>query len=238
MNINKILKFYLVLTLSISAIAALSYSSFVKENMSTFSSSVLGSFEGMSDTSKYTSEKLFANVLPISKEDSHSIDVATSPLTVNFNLSRDANKTSAVPGESNAEIMQIKIKSTDANLVLKSINFKLEGVNPDMIERVYLIDENKNIHKAELDDGYARFSNISIAAEAEKAILLSLRVDVSKDLHTGERFRFDIEEPNDIQLFANDEVYEIRQQYPIRGTYLSIAKNRPWTMKSKNDKKK
>lgn len=210
--------------LSISTIAAISYSDFFKSNMSVLSANVINSFENISDNSHYNSSKLFTNVLSVSREKEEKISIDKGPLMLNFNLSNNANRGFAFSGENNAEIMQIKIKSPEAKLVIKSLKFKIVGVDPSMVKNAYLIDQNKKITSATFNNDYLKFSNIMAESEVSEPILLSLRLDLAKELKSSDRIRLDIEQSEDINLIANGDSYELKQQYPIRGRYLSIIK--------------
>jgi hypothetical protein len=57
--------------------------------------------------------------------------------------------------------------------------------------------------------------------------IVSLRVDLSENLKTGQRLRFDIAAPEDIKLLLDGKKYELSKYYPFKGEYLTIARQRP-----------
>ena len=59
-------------------------------------------------------------------------------------------------------------------------------------------------------------------------VILTLYVNLSLKLHTGQRIRMDIEKPEDLVLLVGKKLYEVSGYYPIKGEYISIARPRPW----------
>lgn len=215
MNINKILKFYLVLTLSIGSMALLGYSPNSKHPLKEFTES------------SFYNQKLFTSVLPIENSRNVLSSVNTGDYTVNFTLSSDPEKRFANPGEKNIEIMKISFKSPDGDIVLKSLNFKISALDQSKVRNVYLFEGETKIASASIGDGYAKFSNISYETVANKEAVLSVRMDLSKKTQVGDRVRLDIEKSEDVEIIVDDKTYDLRKYYPIQGHYLSVAKIRP-----------
>lgn len=234
MSINKIFKFYLILTLSLGAIAGLSYSDTVKSYYSTYSATVFNAF---GDLNKNVNDDFFAKK-PYAAAYALEEFIKPSPnnflrenrnaYVINFSITQDAEKRLVKPGTKAAEVMQFVFKTGKENLEFDKMNLKIIGVEPHDIKKAYLFEGEKLLSKVSPSGEYLKFDNIDYQLKSNSTGVLAVRLDISSNLMTHDRIRLDIENAEDLSLTVGGESYSLNEYYPIRGEYLSIAKPRTW----------
>lgn len=234
MNISKIFKFYLILTLSLGTIAGLSYSDTVKSYYSTYSATVFNAFDDFDEnaTDDFFKKKPYAAAYTLEEF------VAPSPnnflrgnrngRVVNFSITQDPEKRLVKPGTEGAEIMQFVFKTGKENLEFDRVNLKIVGVETHNIKRAYLFEGEKLLGKVSPSGEYLKFDNIDYQLKSNSTGVLAVRLDVSDKLMTHDRIRLDIENAEDLSLTVGGENYTLNEYYPIRGEYLSIVRPRVW----------
>lgn len=142
---------------------------------------------------------------------------------LNFKIVNDPYNAFAAPGTDDAEVMGFYFKAGSETITLKDLKLKLEGVDPEYIEKAYITDGQDVLKVGNVYDEYFSFNNINQIIDPNKSRTFYLLVNLSEELHTGERFRMDIESPDDIVLFTGTDLFSINEYYPIKGKYLSVA---------------
>lgn len=234
MNISKIFKFYLILTLSLGAIAGLSYSDTVKSYYSTYSATVFNVFDDFdeSTTDDFFEKKPYAAAYTLEEfvkpSPNNFLRDNRNGRVVNFSITQNAKERLVEPGTKAAEIMQFVLKTGKENLEFDRVNLKIVGVEPHNIKKAYLFDGEKLLSKVKPSDEYLEFKNIDYELNPNSTGILVVRLDVSTNLMTHDRIRLDIETAEDLSITVGGEDYVLNEYYPIRGEYLSIAKPRVW----------
>lgn len=212
MNIAKIIRVYFIFTMMVASIAVLSYN----DGFEDYILSVLHTTDSSMNASVIT---------PLSSFDSgkefFSKNKSTSLL--NFKITKEQYGGFAAPGAEGAKVMGFYFKTGAEAVILKDLKLKLEGVTPDVIEKAYISDGRNILKVGNVSGDYYSFNNINEIIDPNKSRTLYLMVDLSDDVHTGERFRMDIENPEDIVLFTGTDPFRINEYYPIKGKYLSVA---------------
>jgi uncharacterized Zn ribbon protein len=200
-------------TMVVASIAVLSYN----DGFENYVLSVLHATESSLNASMITPLSNFDSGLKefSSKNESSSL--------LNFKIVKDQYGGFAAPGAEGAEMMGLHLKAGSEVVVLKDLKLKLEGVSSNVIEKAYLSDGNKVLKVGNVSGDYYSFNNINEVIDPMKTKTLYLMVDLVDDVHTGERFRMDIESPDDIVLFTGADPFSIDEYYPIQGKYLSVA---------------
>lgn len=229
MNISKIFKFYLILTLSLGTVAGLSYSDTVKSYYSTYSATVFNAFDDNDDFFKkkpyaaaYTLEEF---VVP---SPNNFLRGNRNGRVINFLITQDAEKRFVKPGTKAAEIMQFVFKTGKENLEFDKVNLKIVGVESHNIKKAYIFEGEKLLGKVSPSGEYLKFDDIDYELKPNSTGTLAVRLDVSDNLMTHDRIRLDIENAEDLSLTVGGENYTLNEYYPITGEYLSIAKPRVW----------
>lgn len=142
---------------------------------------------------------------------------------LNFKFTHDPYNGFAAPGTEGTELMGLYFKAGSEAVILKDLKLKLEGIEPEYIKKAYLTDDQDVLKVGDPYGEYFSFSNINKIIEPMQSRTFYLLVDLSEEVRTGERFRMDIESPDDIVLFAGTEHFSIDEYYPIKGKYLSVA---------------
>ncbi len=213
MNIAKIIRVYFIFTMMIASIAVFSYN----ESFEDYILSVMHAGSDAVSASTITPLMDFRSGM---KEFS-SKNESSSLLT--FKFVNDPYNGFVAPGTEDAELMGLYFKTGSETVILKDLKLKLEGVDPEYIEKAYITD-GQDVLKVGTGYGeYYSFKNINEIIEPNKSRTLYLLVDLSEDIRTGERFRMDIESPDDIVLFAGIDPFGIDEYYPIKGKYLSVG---------------
>lgn len=219
MSIKKILKFYLVITLMLTVFAAVSYSDEFKRYMS-YSTSVFGY--------KYNETKPYSaayNTKEISKNsDSKKIYYKENPYNLVFSISNDASKSMVSPGTQGAEIMTINFKTFGEAMVLRNLTFKIAGADGNGIKAAYLVSDGITISTANISNKYLDFLNIAHKIEKNNSSSVKIILDLAGNFKIGNRFRLDIETPEDIDIEMEDGLYSVNGYYPMKGEYLTISK--------------
>ena len=158
-------------------------------------------------------------------------DVTTTkvdPGLVSFKISNNADTALVESGTKNAEIMQFEFKSPEEVFELKSLDLKIYGVDSFAVERATLVVADEVIAFGKRSDDYFKFNSIDYKIPPGNRGIVSVKVDLTDELKISDRFRLDIEKPEDIEIQLDGEDFIIDEHYPIKGEYLSIAKPRPW----------
>ncbi|MFH1533527.1 MAG: hypothetical protein ABID64_01190 [Nitrospirota bacterium] len=213
MNIAKIIRVYFIFTMVVSSIAVLSYN----DSFENYILSVLHVSDGSVNASMITPLVGYkADVKDFSsKNESSSL--------LNFKIVNDPYNGFVAPGTEGAELMGLYFKAGSETVILKDLKLKLEGVDPEYIEKAYITDGENVLKVGNAYGEYFSFKNINQIIEPNKSRTLYLLVNLSEEVHTGERFRMDIESPDDIVIVAGTEPFSIDEYYPIKGKYLSVA---------------
>ena len=230
MNVKKILKFYLVLSLVMTGTFSLGNSEVFKnyfpeyyQKISAFSNDVFG------DDYKYLKKNSFASTLNTNILDS-KVDKQLSKKeqqNFSFEIVNDIKKSFGIPGENGLKIMEYKFKTNDEGLDVKNLKLKIVGAQGDQFEKLYLNDENgKTFATGNIGTEFVEFKNLNFAVEPDSSQSLLLVADLSDSFRTGERFRFDLINAEDIEIILAKQPSQINSYYPIRGPYISIAKAR------------
>ncbi|MDA1060706.1 MAG: hypothetical protein O3B47_02845 [bacterium] len=234
MNIKGILKLYLVLTLSLSGVAILSYSDTAVQYYNTYSATVFNAFGDFDEKPdyKYFDKKPFASAYSLDqfivKRQHLFLSENKNPNIANFSISSDPEKRFVKPGTNGAEIMQLIFKTGNEDLELDNLTFKIVGVDPSMIANAYLFDGGKELRSALHNQDKLIFNNIDYLLTPNGQADLSVRLSLSNGLKNHDRVRLDIESPEDISIYVAGKPFSINEYYPIRGEYLSISSPRMW----------
>ncbi|NIA02128.1 MAG: hypothetical protein GWP15_01980 [Nitrospirae bacterium] len=213
MNIAKIIRVYFVFTMMVASIAVLSYN----DGFEDYILSVMHANGNAVNASNITPLVDFQSGM---KEFS-SKNESSSLLT--FKFVNDPYNGFVAPGTEGAELMGIYFKAGSETVILKDLKLKLEGIEPEFIEKAYITDGQDILKVGSSFGEYYSFNNINEIIDPNHYRTLYLLVDLSEDVHTGERFRMDIESPDDIVLFTGIDPFSIDEYYPIKGKYLSVA---------------
>lgn len=145
----------------------------------------------------------------ISANDTNALSDEKNPDFVELKIINDAENSFVLPGEKNVEVMKFTFKALEKDVVLNKLNFKITGIDSRYLTNVKLL-ENKNVIKeGALKDSYFVFDNIDLKIASNTEKTLNLFADLSPELHTGERFKINIENFNNY-------------------TYVTIARSRVW----------
>lgn len=147
----------------------------------------------------------------------------SSSSLLNFTIVNKVEESFVQPGAKDVEIMGLMIKSGDEPVVVKQLRLQIVGIDPEYIENAYIMDGKKKIRVGVKDSEYFSFSRIDKLIKADHTKILRLYVDLSDELHSGQRFRMDIEEPKDIVIYSGKDLFNIDEFYPIQGKYLSVV---------------
>lgn len=219
MSIKKILKFYLVVTLMLTVFAAVSYNEEFKRYMS-YSTNVFGY--------KYNEPKLYAAAYNpksfLNKTDFSNIYYKENPYNLVFNISNDASKSMVANGAQGVEIMILNFKPLNESQVLKNLTFKIVGAGGNDIKAAYLISDEKNLSSATISNKYVTFSNVNYEIGGNNLASIKVVLDLTENFKIGNRFRFDIENPEDIGVGVDDKLFSVNGSYPMKGKYLAISR--------------
>lgn len=202
----------MLFSLFVASVAMASYVPSVKMYASSF---LVGTSNGIQASEQ--PGRLITSVSPVEDYKNYS---------ANVRLAGDPVRGFAFPGGENAKVMDFVLKSFDANLNLEFVSFKIGGVDPSKIRKVYLADEKHRIAETSVRLGYANFYGLFLNIPAGTEKKLSVSVDLSNDVSLGDRVYFTIEKKDDIRLFANGEEYVFGDIFPLERVYLSIVKPR------------
>lgn len=213
MNIAKIIRVYFIFTMVVASIAVLSYND-------SFENYILSVVHAGGDSVNV------GVITPLMNFDSGMKEFSSrneSSSLLNFKFVNDPYNGFVAPGTEGAELMGLYFKTGSEIVVVKDLKLKLEGIDPEYIKKAYITDGRDVLKVGNVDGEYYSFNNINEIIDPNQSRTLYLLVDLSEDIHTGERFRMDIESPDDIVLFAGIEPFSIDKYYPIKGKYLSVA---------------
>ncbi len=199
-------------TVFVASVAAVSYAPTVKMYASSFLSG---------DTSAQEAEdqgRLLSSVLVPLEE--------AGGTAVNLSLSGDPSDGFAHPGETGAKIMDLTLKSFDADLRLNYLRLKIGGVDPSKVKNVYLVNDGREMGKAVVSGEYVTFSGFNFDVPIGVAGVITVAADLSEDLSPGERLNLSIEKSGDIRVLADGEDYDFGNVFPLNGSFLSVVRSR------------
>lgn len=128
------------------------------------------------------------------------------------------------PGEENAEVFAFIVESNTETLVLKGIQLNLVG-NVDSREMLEarLMEGEEVIARSKVRDGIISFSKFTSILQPESSKEYKVVLDITGDVKSGSRFKFQIENPYALRLYLNDEIDYSLGDYPIDGGYVSVV---------------
>ncbi len=151
-----------------------------------------------------------------------------NPNLINLTITHDPTQAFATSGSSDNEIMKLVVTTYEEPFVLKSLRFKIVGVEANKIKEIKLFDGETELASATILKGYATIKDLNFAVGKNTVQEISVKVDFSEELSSGDRLRLDIEAPEDLVILVGGENYHVNEYYPIKGEYLSITQKRPW----------
>ncbi len=127
------------------------------------------------------------------------------------------------PGEENAQVFSFIIESNTETLVLKGIQLNLIG-NVDSREMLEarLLEGDEVIARSKVREGVISFSKFTSILQPESSKEYKVVLDITGDVKSGSRFKFQIENPYALRLYINDEIDYSLGDYPIEGGYVSV----------------
>lgn len=227
MNIQGVIKFYFSFTLILVCAAGLSYNHDVRELMVNSFNIDLSAEKNLLTTVSSNKGLLSEKLATGKNEQGLFAAVNTNSNIVSFEMVSTPDKSYASPGASNVEIMKFAITAYETPVSFNEIKLKTFGIDSKYVTRASMILDEENSVEGILDGGYFVFKNISYNLAANNSGYISLRVDLSDEVTTGNRLRMDIEKPDDIELFVGGGAYKLNAYYPIEGRYLSITRPNP-----------
>lgn len=216
MNTKKILNLYLVATLSLSSIAALSLNDTFRSYIPDYYTSVLGYGEVSPRT--YIEPVIEA---PVPQSDSQVY--RDNPAEIMFAINGSAGKSLVTAGTKGADFMTISFKIGKMDVQLNGIAFKIIGATGKDIKNAYLTDGKAIIATATITNDKIKFPNMGYLMNAGSAANLQLKVDLGDTLKVSQVISLEIENTHDINMTVEGGSYSLNGHYPIQGKYLSIA---------------
>ena len=216
MNTKKILKFYLITTLSLSSLAALSFNDTFRSFIPDYYSSVLD----------YKNSGMMTTVdkdIVSSNGESDSQIYRDNPAEIMFTISGDSSKSLVFAGAKDAAFMDVSFKIGQTDVQLNGLAFKILGVSGSNIKNAYLTDGKAIVATASISDDKIKFPNMGYLMNAGTAANLQLKVGLGDKLRVGQVISLEIENPDDVNLTVEGGSYSLNGHYPIQGKYLSIA---------------
>lgn len=224
MPIIKILRVYLIFILTITGVSILGYNPSVKSYLA---SVIHTGYEDQnlknSPDVGPTKNQASANIL---NEKVRKIRQYRDGV-ISLDVESDIEKSFAEPGSENVEIMKLILNSREKIVQFDSLKLKLIGADAEKINKLYITKEDGDIVTGKRNGNYFEF-NLNSKIEKNSQSLLVVSADLSEDLQTNNRLRLSIESPEDIEFIVDGKKHNLLDEYPIRGPYLSIAKNRSW----------
>lgn len=245
MNVRKILKSYLVFTLSITMLGGMYQQQEVKSYVSTTLASVMHTVEiytgpldfendkfNGSETGGPVNNSMFASVVNLDVSGKNKRTVISKKQNVeaiDFEIEAGPENGFATPGSKGEEFMTLVIGAKSADAQFEDLKLKIEGVDSEIIEAAQLLYEGEVVAEATVVDGYLDFKRIAVDVPAETSVEVIVSIDLSSEITTGNRLRLDIENPEDLGITVEGEEFEMSAHYPVKGIYLSIVRPRPWS---------
>jgi hypothetical protein len=221
MNIAKVIRAYFIFVMAISCVAVFSYNS----TLNNFIVSVLHINEsGLATAGLFNS---VSSEIPFDNNGRQTfISKNENDALVNFRIMNNPEGAYAPPGSTNVPMMAFSIKTNNEVALLKDLKLKIVGVDSELITKAVIGDDKELLEVGGKNGEYFVFKNINHKINSNSIEKLILYVDLSEELHTGQRFRMDIEKPEDIVMAVGPEPFTIDAYYPIEGEYLSVARAR------------
>lgn len=217
MNIEKVVKAYFIFVMAIVSIGVLSYNdSFDRYFLSVFHSNGVESDGDISSS-------LFASSISY-RGNGDEFSVSGRQNVVSLNIEENLNSF-VQPGSEGATIMKF-VFVAEEDVVLEDLKLKIVEIDPKYLVRAVLMDGNEVLEEGKISGGYCVFSGVDYEIKKGFKSSLSLVIDLSPDVKTGQRLRMDIETAEDLGLVAHGRSVKIGKHYPIKGSYLSVAKPR------------
>lgn len=228
MNIIKILRVYLIFILIITGVSGLGYVPGVKHYLAGQFASIVHSDSGNKNFNK----------VPVveAKDPQGTLDSISEKLErsrgssgdlINFEIRNNAEKTFARPGEKEAEVMQLILKTEDKSATFDNLKLKISGTDPQNIEKIQIDADSEILASGKRDGEYFRF-NLNHKIKENSQAVFKIKVDLSDKLETNDRLRLDIEKEEDLEIFIDGETYSVSGKYPLKGPFLTIAHPRVW----------
>lgn len=128
------------------------------------------------------------------------------------------------PGEENAHVFSFVIESNSQTIVLKGVQLELVG-NIDSREMLEarLMEGEEVIARSKVRDGIISFSKFTSVLQPESSKEYRVNLDITGEVKSGSRFKFQIKDPYALRLYLNDEIYYSLADYPIDGGYVSVV---------------
>jgi|GEM_PF-3430716 len=200
MHIEKIIKFYFLFVMVVCSTVAVGSD----RNTQTFMANVLG----------YNSVEH-----SVAEVDNRKID---------FELSKNKDVLSVVPGSTNVNMMEMSFRTNDDAMLINGLKLKVSGVLSGDIDKAVLKSGEKVLSEGKIENGYISFGNIGYGTDKNSEGVISVFIDIGRDLKAGERIRLDIQDPKDIYMMVGGRNFDLKTSFPVKGKSLSVVSVRGW----------
>ncbi len=217
MSTKKILKFYLITTLTLTSLSAL-----------TFNNSFREYFSGYVSAFNYKYEQEKPSLQAVAKKESQNTDFIykSNPSEMEFAIQANGAKSLVRAGKKDAEFANFVFKVGAAPIQLKRIIFTIKGVDGSGIRKAYLVNGKDIVATAKIENSRLIFNKIDYSFASDAKTTLTLKVDLDEKLEIGDIIGLEIEKPDDVVLKTEGAEYSLNGTYPMDAKYLSIAKAR------------
>jgi len=200
MHIEKIIKFYFLFVMVICSTVAVG--------------------------SDKTTQTFMANVLGFNSVE-HSV-AEVDNRKVDFEISRNKDVLSIIPGSTNVDMMKISFRTHDDEMVVNGLKLKVFGVLSDNVGKAVLKSGDDVLADGQIENGYISFGNVGHKIDKNSEGVVSVFLDVSRNLKAGERIRLDLQDQKDIYMIVGGRSFDLKTSYPIKGKSLSVVSSRSW----------
>ncbi len=171
-------------------------------------------------------QTFMANVLGYNSVE-HSV-IEVDDRKIDFEISRNKDVLSVVPGATNVNMMKISFRTHDDQMLINGLKLKIFGVLSENIDKAILKSGEEILSEGNIENGYISFGNVGYKTDKNSEGLISIFLDVGENLKAGERIRLDLQDPKDIYMMVGGRNFDLKTSFPVKGKALSIVSLRGW----------
>lgn len=147
---------------------------------------------------------------------------------IDFELSRNKDVLSVVAGSTNVNMMKISFRTHEDEMIINGLKLKVSGVLSEDIHKAVLKSGEEILAEGKIENGYISFGNIGYKTDKNSEGVISVFIDVGRNLKAGERIRLDIQDPKDVYMMVGGKSFDLKTSFPVKGKSLSVVALRSW----------
>jgi hypothetical protein len=152
------------------------------------------------------------------------VDVSVLNYVEDVSVSMDAVDGSSyvVSGDEGKHVMSLRFSTSEDPFRLKEFKLRVDGLDESEYSDLYMISSDGQKYRGSEWNDYVKFKNLYLKGKFGEDLVFDLHMSVDEDFNFGDRFRFVLDRPEDLNFTVYGDRAYSDLEYPLEGPSVSI----------------